>query len=95
MVLLIQGIMDTFPPSKSKLRMETITASVVSPFMGYKGVYENYDNRLPVVTSSEPELNAVHRQQDMRRISRPLSVQPKQMETLNELFMSALRKRVA
>ena len=94
LVMVVQGVMDTYPPNKNKLRMESVAASVTSPFMGYKGWYEG-DPKEPKIRSSEPGLNADRRiSTEHRRVSRPFSVQPKQMETLNELFLNALKKKM-
>lgn len=86
-------MIDTFPPQKAKLRLEAITAQVVSPFLGYRGLYVDYENE-PSTPSSEPIMYAHRKSVDVtnRRFSRPLSVQPKQIKTLNELFLSIVRK---
>ena len=51
-----QSVFECFPPSKHKLEMERICALLVSPFLGYRGLYLNNDNQYPVIKSNEPEL---------------------------------------
>ncbi|XP_054709003.1 proline-rich protein 5-like isoform X2 [Uloborus diversus] len=93
MILLLQNVNDSYPPSKNKIRMESLAARICSPFMGYMGMYQK---GYLVVTSSEP-MHAARRRPSAvevggpRRISRPFSVQPHQMDTLNELFKTAVR----
>lgn len=58
MVLIVQSIFETFPPSRNKLRMEKLAALVVSPYLGYRGLYLNYNNETPAVKSDEPLLIA-------------------------------------
>lgn len=97
MLLVLQSVYECYPPSKNKIHIEALTALVVSPYQGYKGLYLNHKNTEPEVVSREPVLNAKRKSIDMmcRAVgvgSRPLTMQPKQLETLNELFASALRK---
>ncbi|XP_022237986.1 proline-rich protein 5-like [Limulus polyphemus] len=92
MLLILYNVNDTFPPNKNKLRLESLLARVIVPFLGFKGLY--YGESEPVVESSEPELIARRRSSDgSRRISRPLSIQPQQVDTLNEMFLKAIRKQ--
>ncbi|KAJ6221166.1 hypothetical protein RDWZM_006978 [Blomia tropicalis] len=58
MILTVQDVCECFPPSKNKLEMERICALVVSPFLGYRGLFVNGDNTNPIVRSNEPELHA-------------------------------------
>lgn len=55
MVLVVQSVFECFPPSKNKLEMESLCALVVSPYLGYRGLYVDYQTT-PVVKSNEPEL---------------------------------------
>lgn len=94
MILILQNVNDSYPPNKNKLRMENIAAQVFSIYLGYYGLYENGDL---IVTSNEPMLASKRRPSvDIsapRRISRPFSVQPQTLDTLDELFKSAVRHR--
>ncbi|XP_076337803.1 proline-rich protein 5-like isoform X3 [Tachypleus tridentatus] len=92
MLLILQNVKDQYPPCKNKLKLESLVAKVVTPFLGFTGLY--YDGEGPVVLSKEPQLVTRQRLSDGgRRISRPFSLQPKQLETLNEMFLSALCKQ--
>ena len=96
MLLVLQSVYESYPPTKNKTHIEALTALLISPYMGYKGLFIDYDNKEPVVVSREPMLNAKRRSIDIllsQSGSRPLTVQPKQLETLNELFASAIRKK--
>lgn len=94
MLLVLQSIYESYPPTRNKTHIEALTALVISPYLGYKGLYLNFDNSEPAVPSREPQLNAKRKSIDLgARGSRPLTMQPKQLETLNELFASALRKK--
>ena len=96
MLLVLQSIYECYPPSKYKTHIEALTALVISPYMGYKGLYLDYKNNEPEIPSREPVLNAKRKSIDLmcRAGSRPLTMQPKQLETLNELFASAIRKKM-
>lgn len=85
MLLVLQGIYECYPPSKNKIRVETLTALVVSPYLGYKGIYLNENDSEPTIPSREPHLNARRKSTDFlsRSASRPLTMQPKQLETLS------------
>ncbi|XP_013772800.1 proline-rich protein 5-like [Limulus polyphemus] len=91
MLLILYNVNDTFPPNKNKLRLESLLARAVVPFLGFKGLY--CGQPVPLIESSEPQLIERRRSSDSgRRISRPFSIQPRQMDTLNEMFLNALRK---
>ncbi|GIY76493.1 proline-rich protein 5 [Caerostris extrusa] len=92
-ILILQSINDSYPPCKNRLRLESLAAQICSPFMGYFGLYE--DGAL-VKSSNEPIAFAKRRPSadvGPRRISRPFSVQPQQMDTLNQLFKKAIRQK--
>ncbi|CAL1287446.1 unnamed protein product [Larinioides sclopetarius] len=92
-ILILQSVNDSYPPCKNRLRLESLAAQICSPFMGYFGLYENGEL---VTTSNEPAAFAKRRPSadvGPRRISRPFSVQPQQMETLNQLFKKAIRHK--
>lgn len=91
MLLILQGVNDSCPPNKNKLKLESMLARVVVPFLGFKGLYDGGEE--PIVTSMEPIIAAKRKSLDWRRISRPLSIQPQQAETLTELFLTAVRKQ--
>ncbi|GFQ90200.1 proline-rich protein 5 [Trichonephila clavata] len=92
-ILILQNVNDSYPPCKNRLRLESLAAQICSPFMGYFGIYENGHLVTP---SNEPATFAKRRPSadvGPRRISRPFSVQPQQMDTLNQLFKKAIRQR--
>ncbi|XP_023212321.1 proline-rich protein 5-like isoform X2 [Centruroides sculpturatus] len=91
MFLILQGVNDSYPPNKNKLKLESILARIINPFLGFRGLYQGGSE--PVIPSMEPAIAARRKSADWRRISRPLSVQPQQVETLTELFINALRKQ--
>lgn len=95
MLLIIYNVADTYPPSKSRLKLEGLVARVVSPFLGFLGLYEG--DAQPTIKSSEPEHAGRKKSGDgapvTRKISRPMTTQPRQIETLSELFLTALRKQ--
>ncbi|XP_042899959.1 proline-rich protein 5-like [Parasteatoda tepidariorum] len=92
MILVLYSVTDTYPPSKNRLRLEAVAASLCSTFMGYYGMYKNGELVIP---SNEPAAASRRRPSEVgpRRISRPFSVQPQQMETLNQLFKNAVRNK--
>ncbi|XP_064488576.1 proline-rich protein 5-like [Ornithodoros turicata] len=94
MLLTVYNVSETYPPSKSKLKLEGLVARVVSPFLGFLGLYEGSPQ--PVIRSSEHDYVTRKKSTDdvpvVRKISRPMTGQPRQIETLNELFLTALRK---
>lgn len=47
---------DSYPPTKTKLKLEALVARLVSPFLGFQGLYQGGPE--PVIKSSEPELVA-------------------------------------
>lgn len=55
---LFQGVNDSYPPNKNKLRIENIAAQVCSPYLGYNGLYEDGEITVP---SNEPMLAAKRR----------------------------------
>ncbi|KAG8185387.1 hypothetical protein JTE90_018610 [Oedothorax gibbosus] len=92
-ILVQQTVNDSYPPSKNKLRLETLAAQICNPFLGYLGLFENGNL---VVSSNEPAAFAKRRPSadaGPRRISRPFSVQPQQMDTLNQVFKKAIRNK--
>lgn len=91
MFLILQVVNDTYPPNKNKLKLESILARIINPFLGFRGLYHGGSE--PVIPSMEPSIASRRKSSDWRRISRPLSVQSQQVETLTELFINALRKQ--
>ncbi|XP_076311196.1 proline-rich protein 5-like isoform X3 [Tachypleus tridentatus] len=90
-LFLIKNVNDAFPPNHNKLRLESLLASVIVPFLGFKGLY--CGQPVPLIESSEPQLIERRRSSDGgRRFSRPFSIQPQQVDTLSEMFFNALRK---
>ncbi|XP_076311195.1 proline-rich protein 5-like isoform X2 [Tachypleus tridentatus] len=91
MLLILYNVNDAFPPNHNKLRLESLLASVIVPFLGFKGLY--CGQPVPLIESSEPQLIERRRSSDGgRRFSRPFSIQPQQVDTLSEMFFNALRK---
>ncbi|CAG2101430.1 unnamed protein product [Medioppia subpectinata] len=88
------SVYECYPPSKNKIHIELLTALTISPYMGYKGLYLEHDISEVAVPSREPHLNAKRKSIDLlsRSLSRPLTMQPKQLETLKELFATAIKK---
>ncbi|KAM7308436.1 proline-rich protein 5-like [Ixodes scapularis] len=96
MILILYNVSDSYPPTKTKLKLESLLARLVSPFLGFQGLYLQ-GHPEPVIKSSEPEIAARRKSADgvplPRKLSRPMSSQPRQIETLHELFLTALRKQ--
>ncbi|XP_066999645.2 proline-rich protein 5 [Anabrus simplex] len=88
MLLVLQGVCECYPPSDEKLRLEGLVARVVSPYLGYRGLYEGgYPE--PILPSKELEVAHLRRPSivDPRRLQRPLSVSSSNhLETLSDLF---------
>lgn len=95
MLLILYNVSDSYPPSKTKLKLEGLLARLLVPFLGFQGLYEGTPE--PTVKSAEPEVAARRKSADgvplPRKLSRPMSSQPRQIETLHELFLTALRKQ--
>lgn len=95
MLFILYNVNDSYPPSKAKLKLEGLLARIVVPFLGFQGIYEGGPE--PTVKSTEPEVAARRKSADgvplPRKLSRPMSSQPRQIETLHELFLTALRKQ--
>ncbi|XP_050043403.1 proline-rich protein 5-like isoform X2 [Dermacentor andersoni] len=95
MLLILYNVSDSYPPTKTKLKLEGLLARLVVPFLGFQGLYEGKPE--PTVKSAEPEVAARRKSADgvplPRKLSRPMSSQPRQIETLHELFLTALRKQ--
>jgi len=90
MLLVLQGVIDTYPPNKNRLELESFVARLVVPYLGYRGIYRGRNE--PDVESMEP-LVARRKSIDLRKLSRPLSVQPENIHTLEEMFKSALARQ--
>lgn len=95
MLFILYNVNDSYPPSKTKLKLEGLLARIVVPFLGFQGLYEGGPE--PTIKSAEPEVAARRKSADgvplPRKLSRPMSSQPRQIETLHELFLTALRKQ--
>ncbi|XP_075538560.1 proline-rich protein 5-like isoform X2 [Dermacentor variabilis] len=95
MLLILYNVSDSYPPTKTKLKLEVLLARLLDPFLGFQGFYEGKPE--PTVKSAEPEVAARRKSADgvplPRKLSRPMSSQPRQIETLHELFLTALRKQ--
>lgn len=95
MLLILYNVSDSYPPTKTKLKLEGLLARLMVPFLGFQGLYEGTPE--PTVKSAEPEVAARRKSADgvplPRKLSRPMSSQPRQIETLHELFLTALRKQ--
>ncbi|KFM67406.1 Proline-rich protein 5, partial [Stegodyphus mimosarum] len=93
-ILILQCVNDSYPPSKNKLKIEFLAAQICSSYIGYYGLYQN--GHL-IVTSNEPMIISKRRPSadvgGPRRISRPFSIQPQQMDTLNQIFKNAVRHK--
>ncbi|KAH7965293.1 hypothetical protein HPB49_006003 [Dermacentor silvarum] len=95
MLLILYNVSDSYPPTKTKLKLEGLLARLLVPFLGFQGLYEG--KLEPAVKSAEAEVAARRKSADgvplPRKLSRPMSSQPRQIETLHELFLTALRKQ--
>ncbi|XP_077513861.1 uncharacterized protein LOC144124833 isoform X2 [Amblyomma americanum] len=95
MLLILYNVSDSYPPTKTKLKLEGMLARILNPFLGFQGLYEGTPE--PTVKSAEPEVASRRKSADgvplPRKLSRPMSSQPRQIETLHELFLTALRKQ--
>ncbi|XP_037562163.1 uncharacterized protein LOC119441631 isoform X2 [Dermacentor silvarum] len=95
MLLILYNVSDSYPPTKTKLKLEGLLARLLDTFLGFQGFYEGKPE--PTVKSAEPEVAARRKSADgvplPRKLSRPMSSQPRQIETLHELFLTALRKQ--
>ncbi|OTF81900.1 hypothetical protein BLA29_012393 [Euroglyphus maynei] len=56
MILIVQSVYERYPPSENRLKIEKIAALVITPYIGYLGIYENH-NQTPVIRSKEPDNN--------------------------------------
>ncbi|XP_075538625.1 uncharacterized protein LOC142573018 isoform X1 [Dermacentor variabilis] len=95
MLRILYNVSDSYPPTKTKLKLEVLLARLLDQFLGFHGFYEGKPE--PTVKSAEPEVAARRKSADgvplPRKLSRPMSSQPRQIETLHELFLTALRKQ--
>ncbi|KAG0418713.1 hypothetical protein HPB47_004649 [Ixodes persulcatus] len=57
MILILYNVSDSYPPTKTKLKLESLLARLVSPFLGFQGLYLQ-GHPEPVIESSEPEIAA-------------------------------------
>lgn len=89
MFLVLQSVMECYPPSEKRLKLESLVARVVSPYLGHRGLYEGGSPK-PVVPSRELDVAHLRRPSvvDPRRLTRPLSVNSStpHVETLSDLF---------
>lgn len=51
-----QNVSDSYPPTKTKLKLEVLLARLLDPFLGFQGFYEGKPE--PTVKSAEPEVAA-------------------------------------
>ncbi|XP_075742793.1 cytochrome P450 2A13 isoform X3 [Rhipicephalus microplus] len=56
MLLILYNVSDSYPPSKTKLKLEGLLARLLVPFLGFQGLYEGTPE--PTVKSAEPEVAA-------------------------------------
>ncbi|PNF13877.1 hypothetical protein B7P43_G11481 [Cryptotermes secundus] len=89
MLLVLQSVMECYPPSEKRLKLESLVARVVSPYLGHRGLYEGGYAK-PVIPSRELDVAHLRRPSvvDPRRLTRPLSVNSStpHVETLSDLF---------
>ncbi|KAG8231323.1 hypothetical protein J437_LFUL011716 [Ladona fulva] len=91
-----EGVNECCPPSTERLKLEQLVARAVTPYLGFRGLYEGGN---PEPTKPSQELEVIYKRRpsvvDPRRLSRPLSVVAGgHPETLSELFhFSADRMR--
>jgi hypothetical protein len=89
MFLVLQSVLECYPPSEKRLKLESLVARVVSPYLGHRGLYEGGSPK-PVVPSRELDVAHLRRLSvvDPRRLTRPLSVNSStpHVETLSDLF---------
>ncbi|KDR23752.1 Protor-2 [Zootermopsis nevadensis] len=89
MLLVLQSVMECYPPSEKRLKLESLVARVVSPYLGHRGLYEGGYPK-PVIPSRELDVAHLRRPSvvDPRRLQRPLSVSSSSphVETLSDLF---------
>ncbi|XP_069696043.1 proline-rich protein 5-like isoform X2 [Periplaneta americana] len=89
MLLVLQSVMECYPPSEKRLKLESLVARVVSPYLGHRGLYEGGYPK-PIIPSRELDVAHLRRPSvvDPRRLMRPLSVNSSSphVETLSDLF---------
>ncbi|XP_071453515.1 proline-rich protein 5-like [Hetaerina americana] len=96
MLLILQGVNEICPPSSERLKLENLVARAITPYLGFKGLYEGGN---PEPSKPSQELEVIHKRRpsvvDPRRLNRPLCiVGVGHAETLSELFtLSADRIR--
>lgn len=56
----LQSVMECYPPSEKRLKLESLVARVVSPYLGHKGLYEGGSPK-PVVPSRELDVAHLRR----------------------------------
>nr|CAD7398086.1 unnamed protein product [Timema poppensis] len=88
MFLVLQNVSESYPPSEERIKLERLVARVVSPYMGFRGLYRD-GHPDPVIKSREMDVAHLRRPSvvDPRRLTRPLSLtSARHVETLNDLF---------
>nr|CAD7425494.1 unnamed protein product [Timema monikensis] len=88
MFLVLQHVSESYPPSEERIKLERLVARVVSPYMGFRGLYRD-GHPDPVIKSREMDVAHLRRPSvvDPRRLTRPLSLtSARHVETLNDLF---------
>ncbi|KAJ9592483.1 hypothetical protein L9F63_015899 [Diploptera punctata] len=97
MLLVVQSVVECYPPSEKRLTLESHVCRAVSPYLGHRGLYEN-GNSEPVVKSRELDVAHLRRPsvEDPRRLLRPLSVNTSShyLETLSDLFELSANRAV-
>ncbi|KAI1301641.1 Proline-rich protein 5-like [Halotydeus destructor] len=61
MTLTLLTVMDSWPPSGMRLALERVAASLVTPFLGYDGLYVDFNAKQPWHTSNEPKVHEVRK----------------------------------
>jgi len=56
----LQSVMECYPPSEKRLKLESLVSRVVSPYLGHRGLYEGGSPK-PVVPSRELDVAHLRR----------------------------------
>jgi hypothetical protein len=56
----LQSVMECYPPSEKRLKLESLVARVVSPYLGHRGLYEGGYAK-PVIPSRELDVAHLRR----------------------------------
>jgi hypothetical protein len=59
-VPVLQSVMECYPPSEKRLKLESLVARVVSPYLGHRGLYEGGYPK-PVIPSRELDVAHLRR----------------------------------